>query len=46
MIQNQSIESEKWSQLAECLGVREARHLTLLTSLAGSLVTRQLNLNL
>lgn len=39
MIQNQSIESEKWSQLADCLGVPEARHLTSLTSLASSLVT-------
>lgn len=29
MILNQSIESEKWSQLADCLGVREARHLTI-----------------
>lgn len=31
MILNQSTASEKWSQLADCLDVHEARHLTLLT---------------
>lgn len=46
MILNQSIESEKWNQLADCPGIQEARHLTLFTRLTSSLVTGSLNLSL